>query len=272
MRRYVATAPRSAPSLGAYVSTAPRGMTALGRVASAPRGVPALGYTPVTPEARTSNRYYVGGIGAEPTAAAITPPKPPGEAGLGTMLMWGSVAVLTVGVFWATMQPGGGFAENPRPRRRRRSTRRSSSRRSSRRPTARRRSTRGRRRSTRRGSKRRSSRRYSRRHGGYVQPRVSVNRLTASERRQIPKSKFVFPERRAWPLDTKKRAKAAISYLHMGRVKNASDFNKIRNAIRTKYPDVWDEYGKGLSWEKSKRAKAKGRRAKGLPAKKKAAN
>lgn len=261
---------------GNYVATARRGTPALGGpVATARRGVPALGVA-VTPEAMTGTRRYIGGMGAEPETS-----------GVNTAIMWGSVALLTLGVFWATTRPGGGLAPNPRrkPTRRytrgrgsriskryRRTTRRGTRRRSrpkrtSRRGTKRRARTRRR---TSRGTRRRTPRRrYSHRHGGYIIRRPIIkNKLTASERRKIPKSKFVFPERRAWPLDTKKRARAAISYLHMGRVKNASDFNKIRNAIRKKYPGVWNEYGKGLSWEKVKKAKRKRARSKGYAAKK----
>ncbi|HEY5656653.1 MAG TPA: hypothetical protein VIY27_02580 [Myxococcota bacterium] len=88
--------------------------------------------------------------------------------------------------------------------------------------------------------------------------RTSRNALTKRQRAAIPKRLFVFPKRRAWPLNTKRRARAAISYMHMGRVKSAADFNKIRNKVRCLWPDVWDEYGRGkVSWEKVKRAKAK---------------
>lgn len=284
---YVATARRGTPALG-YVATAQRGVPALGRhvavtpealgyVATARRGTPALGYTAVTPEAMTGTRRYVGGMGAEPE-----------NAGFNQAIMWGSVALLTLGVFWATTRPGGGLAPNPRRKPTRRYTRGYGSRISKRRRRTSRRGTKRRARSTRRGRKRRTSRRgtkrrarstrrrrptprrrYSRRHGGYLVRRPVVNnKLTASERRKIPKSQFVFPERRAWPLDTKKRAKAAISYLQMGRVKSASDFNKIRNAIRKKYPSVWEQYGKGLTWDKAKKAKRKRARSKGRKTKK----
>lgn len=284
---YIATARRGQPALGQAgpVASARRGVPALGYVASAPRGVPALGRNvAVTPEAMTGTRRYIGGMGAEAE-----------NAGVNKAIMWGSVALLTLGVFWATTRPGGGLAPNPRRKPTRRYTRGRGGRISRRYGTTRRTSRRGtkrRARSTRRGGKRRTSRRggkrrarstrrprrtprrrYSRRHGGYLVRRPTVrNKLTASERRKIPKSKFVFPERRAWPLDTKKRARAAISYLYMGRVKSASDFNKIRNAIRKKYPSVWAQYGKDLTWEKAKRAKSKRARSRGRTTRKKAAN
>lgn len=77
---------------------------------------------------------------------------------------------------------------------------------------------------------------------------VRSNRLTARGRSRIAASKFVFPQRRAWPLDSAKRARSAVAYMHMGRVANASDFSKIRNEIRRRYPSVWEQYGKGLTW------------------------
>jgi hypothetical protein len=86
---------------------------------------------------------------------------------------------------------------------------------------------------------------------------VAPNRLTAARRRRIPAKLFVFPERRAWPLDTPQRARAAINFLQMGRVASASDFAAIRNKIRRLWPGIWNQYGRGLSWEKAKRVKAK---------------
>lgn len=83
------------------------------------------------------------------------------------------------------------------------------------------------------------------------------NRITPAQRRRMSKKSFVFPSRRAWPINNARRAYAAIQFLRMGRVRSASDFNEIRNAVRTRYPRVWDIYGKNLSWDRSKAAKAK---------------
>lgn len=105
----------------------------------------------------------------------------------------------------------------------------------------------------RRTSRRRPRRRASRR-------RVSRN-LSAAARRRISKSDFVFPERRAWPLDSKKRAKAAISYLHMGRVSGKSEYLAIRNAIIRKYGMSFWRDSNGPSWSKVEKAKSKRRRS-----------
>lgn len=169
--------------------------------------------------------YYVTRNPLGATKDSLEPPKRKGM-NTGMLVGWGAVILLTAGIYYATTREDTLMA--PNRRRRRRTSRRTS----------------------RRGKRRTSRRRQTRR-----------NKLTAAERRRIPKSKFVFPERRAWPLDSKKRAKAAVSYMHMGRVASASDFNKIRNAIRKRYPDVWEDYGKGLTWQKVKKAKSKRRRS-----------
>jgi len=105
----------------------------------------------------------------------------------------------------------------------------------------------------------------SRRSDGGLTP----NYLSEAERKRIPLKAFVFPDRRAWPLDNPRRAYAAIQMLRIGRIGSAADFNKVRNAIRSRYPEVYAIYGKGLSYEKSKaaRSKAKASRAKTVAAK-----
>ena len=101
--------------------------------------------------------------------------------------------------------------------------------------------------------------------------RTSRNpRLTESQRSRLPLSVFVFPERRAFPLESKAAAYDAIRMLRLGRVKSASDFKEVADAIRAKYPAVWMQYGTALSWPKVKAAKALGskRRAATVAAKK----
>lgn len=101
-------------------------------------------------------------------------------------------------------------------------------------------------------------------HPGSYDPRgrPTRNRITPAQRRRISKKSFVFPSRRAWPIDNARRAYAAIQFLRMGRVRSASDFNEIRNAVIRRYPDVWAIYGKNLTWERSKASKAKRQKTK----------
>lgn len=86
---------------------------------------------------------------------------------------------------------------------------------------------------------------------------LHMNRLTEKQRKRIPLRAFVFPERRAWPIDTKARAYAAMQMLRMGRVKSASEYHAITQAIMHRYPGVWREFRRGLSWQQSKRAKSR---------------
>lgn len=83
-------------------------------------------------------------------------------------------------------------------------------------------------------------------------------RLTESQRAKLPLSVFVFPERRAFPLESETAAYDAIRMLRLGRVKSASDFKAVTDAIRREYPAAWKKYGAGLSWSKTKAAKALG--------------
>ena len=89
--------------------------------------------------------------------------------------------------------------------------------------------------------------------------RTSRNpRLTEAQRSRLPFSTFVFPRRRAFPLESEAAAYDAIRMLRLGRVKSAADFKAVADAIRKKYPAVWKQYGTALSWPKVKAAKALG--------------
>lgn len=101
---------------------------------------------------------------------------------------------------------------------------------------------------------------------------VRRNAISERQRARLPQSVFVFPERRAWPLDSASRAYDAIRMLRLGRVASASDFAEIRNAIRRKFPNVWSKYGKGLSWDVIQRAKFKARRSRARTKLRSAAN
>lgn len=87
---------------------------------------------------------------------------------------------------------------------------------------------------------------------------VRRNPLSVRGRARISAGKFVFPGRRAWPLDSAARAYDAIRALRMGRVKNASEYHAITQEIRRRYPSVWRKYGHALKWSHVKAAKARG--------------
>lgn len=87
---------------------------------------------------------------------------------------------------------------------------------------------------------------------------VRNRKLSASKRGKLPKSKFVFPGRRTWPIESAAAAYDAIRDLHLGRVKSASDYMAITSFIQRHYPATWKKYHHMLSWPKSKAAKALG--------------
>lgn len=66
--------------------------------------------------------------------------------------------------------------------------------------------------------------------------RQLLERLTEKQRKRIALKDFVFPERRAWPIQSVKQAKAAIQSMRMGRG-DESEYPEIVDAIRARYRD-----------------------------------
>jgi len=90
--------------------------------------------------------------------------------------------------------------------------------------------------------------------------RLQANaRLSAAQRSRLPAHVFVFPRRRAWPIENARAARAAIQHLQMGHVASASDYLAIMSFVRKHFPGVWRQYGGKLAWSKSKAAKTKAR-------------
>jgi hypothetical protein len=61
-------------------------------------------------------------------------------------------------------------------------------------------------------------------------------KITAAKRHSLPRSDFVFPEREGYPIDTKGRARNALSR----GAENASsaELAKIRAKVRRRYPSI----------------------------------
>ena len=61
--------------------------------------------------------------------------------------------------------------------------------------------------------------------------------LTTAQRKSLPKSDFVFPAKApgsgSFPINDRKRAKAALSY-----ARDASDPAKVRAAVHRKFPSI----------------------------------
>lgn len=110
--------------------------------------------------------------------------------------------------------------------------------------------------------------------GVYVVDRAGNSALTLEPRHRAiaanRRGAFALPGKR-YPLDSAKRARAAIGYLHMGRVADQADYLAVRNAIIRKYGmSFWRDHN-GPSWPKVTRAKAKAVRTRAARARKAAA-
>lgn len=60
--------------------------------------------------------------------------------------------------------------------------------------------------------------------------------MRAAKRRSLPKSAFVYPAKRAYPIDTKKRARAALSY--GARRDTFGSIRTIRAKVYKRYPSL----------------------------------
>lgn len=60
--------------------------------------------------------------------------------------------------------------------------------------------------------------------------------MKASARKRLPKSSFALPSKRKYPIDTKKRARAALSY--SARSDTVGSAATVRRAVLKKYPSL----------------------------------
>lgn len=67
-------------------------------------------------------------------------------------------------------------------------------------------------------------------------------RLRANRRNKLPKGSFALPSKRKYPIDTKKRAKAALSYA--ARANTAGAYSTIRAKVLKRYPSLKKTTGK----------------------------
>lgn len=63
-----------------------------------------------------------------------------------------------------------------------------------------------------------------------------MSRLTSKQRKHLPASDFVFPKTRSYPIDTKARARNALSRV----AQNGTPAQKarVRAAVHRKYPSI----------------------------------
>jgi hypothetical protein len=60
--------------------------------------------------------------------------------------------------------------------------------------------------------------------------------MRAARRKQLPRSAFALPSKRKYPIDTKKRARAALSY--SARKDTVGSPSTIRRAVLRRYPSL----------------------------------
>lgn len=60
--------------------------------------------------------------------------------------------------------------------------------------------------------------------------------MRAAKRKRLPKSAFALPSKRKYPIDTKKRAKAALSYA--ARSDTVGSYSTIRAKVLKRYPSL----------------------------------
>jgi hypothetical protein len=60
--------------------------------------------------------------------------------------------------------------------------------------------------------------------------------MKAKKRKSLPRSSFVYPKQRKYPIDTKKRAKAALSY--GARKDTSGSIKTIRAKVYKRYPSL----------------------------------
>lgn len=58
----------------------------------------------------------------------------------------------------------------------------------------------------------------------------------AAKRKALPKSAFAIPSKRLYPIDTRKRAKAALAY--SARPDTRGSYSTVRKAVLKRYPDM----------------------------------
>ena len=63
-----------------------------------------------------------------------------------------------------------------------------------------------------------------------------AKRSSGAKRSKLPKSAFALPSKRKYPIDTKKRARAALSYA--ARSDTEGSYSTIRRAVLKRYPSL----------------------------------
>ena len=68
------------------------------------------------------------------------------------------------------------------------------------------------------------------------QPRASGGKLTYGQRKSMPKSEFVFPEQKKYPINDKAHARNALA--RVSQFGSSEQKSKVRAAVHRKFPDI----------------------------------
>jgi len=63
-----------------------------------------------------------------------------------------------------------------------------------------------------------------------------MGKLSYLAKKRLPRSAFAIPEKRAYPIDTKDRAIAALS--RVSRWGTSAEKRRVRAAVKRRYPDI----------------------------------
>lgn len=73
---------------------------------------------------------------------------------------------------------------------------------------------------------------------GYIVSFLDESKLTYKQRKALPSSSFVEPEKRKYPIEDKPHARNALS--RVSQFGSPSEKRKVRSAVHSKYPDIGD--------------------------------
>ena len=85
---------------------------------------------------------------------------------------------------------------------------------------------------------------------------LAMARMTSKRRKALPKSAFAIPSKRLYPIDTKARARSALSYA--ARSSTRGSYSTVRKAVLKRYPSM-----KATTGAKPKRGSVKRSTARG---------
>lgn len=69
-----------------------------------------------------------------------------------------------------------------------------------------------------------------------LRPKAKGDRVKASTRRRLPSSAFVYPRQRKYPINTPKRARAALSYA--ARADTSGAYRTVERKVNRRYPQI----------------------------------